>query len=1110
MNTYLQQLLTTSAFVLAGLVHCSAAAETQSLWMVGQRDNANGEFALAPKGYNQFKADGFFVVGQSDASRDWPYVQPGPVDNWAGGHPHSFAIAFGLKAQPASGQCRLVLDLLDTHSASPPRLVVEVNGQRFEKNTPPGAGDASVFGDPAKGREAIVEVAFPSEVLKAGNNELSITTASGSWMLYDSIELQCPPGAELGSVAPGTMLLGVDVPQVWLKDGERAVQPISVTLRHIGEGREATLRLDGAEPKALMLSNGVHTVELKAPAREQRQTVELNLEIAGQVAATRKFELAPPRIRNIWILPHSHVDIGYTHLQDEVVQVQISNLKTAMQLAKESANNPPGMRFKWNPEAVWSLDHFLQSATDAEREQFLKAVRAGDVGVDAMFGNMLTALCRPEELAQCFSFGARLSNLTGVPVESAAICDVPGWTWGIVPIMAQAGVKYFAIGPNHGDRVGTIHLWDNKPFYWVSQSKRERLLCWVVDNYHHLGNLDEHVQAHLTKLESIKFPYDTSFLFWVGQWPNGAVDNAPPDEKTVAKVVAWNNRYAAPRLTIGLAGEFFREFEKTHGSRVPEFSGDLTPYWEDGAGSTSRETAMNRASADRLSQSQTLFAMGDWKSYPVDQFDAAWKNVLLYSEHTWGAWCSISRPDDPFTLGQWKVKQAFALDADRQSRELLTAALPKPANQATEIDVFNTTQWERTSLATMPAELRAESVLDHDGRPVPSQRLASGEMVFLAKNVPPFGAKRFRLSTEAPQPKGSARAERSSLRTDKLQVDLDPVTGAVRSLRLAGLQQDFVDANAPVGLNDYRYLLGTDPKNAKANDPVNIRVVDAGPLVATLRVASGAPGCEKLVREIRVVDGFDHVEFINDVDRKSVREKDAVHFGYGFNVPDGRIHMETPWGVVRPNVDQLPGSCRNWFTVQRWVDISNPDFGVTWAPIDAPLMQIGGMTANLLGSVAFDLWMTNALESQTIYSWAQNNHWHTNYKVDQPGVTRFRFIIRPHHGGYKPAEAARFGVETTRPLLVASAPAGEHVQKALFKLHTNDVLIETVKPSTDGRALIIGLFGVTGKPTTAKLSWNGTEPDLWFTDLTEKPLRPANSGVEVPAYAVVYLRAELK
>lgn len=47
------------------------------LWQIGKRDNNNREFALAPKGYGEFREDGFFVIGQSDAKRDWPYVHPG-------------------------------------------------------------------------------------------------------------------------------------------------------------------------------------------------------------------------------------------------------------------------------------------------------------------------------------------------------------------------------------------------------------------------------------------------------------------------------------------------------------------------------------------------------------------------------------------------------------------------------------------------------------------------------------------------------------------------------------------------------------------------------------------------------------------------------------------------------------------------------------------------------------------------------------------------------------------------------------------------------------------------------------------------------------------------
>jgi hypothetical protein len=990
---------------------------------------------------------------------------------------------------------------------------VVLNGRASEKRLPGGGGDASIFGEPSKGRPFRWEIPVPAGTLRAGDNELTLTTLSGSWLLYDSLRLETSPGAELGQVSPRTELLGVRVPPVWIKENGNAAQPLTVSLRHVGAQVKARLLLGAKEAASLDLKNGLHTLELKAPAVEQTLKTTLSLVVGGQVLATTNLSLGPPRIRELWLLPHSHVDIGYTHRQDDVVGIQVGNLEKAMELARASAGNPPGMRFKWNPEAVWTLDHFLHRASPEQRETFLHAVKAGDVGVDALYGNMLTALCRPEELAECLAFGARLSNVTSVPVRSASICDVPGYTWGIVPVMAQAGVKYFAIGPNFGDRVGTIHLWDNKPFYWKSQSGRERILCWVVDNYHFLGDVEQNVLAQVERLQRMDFPYDLSFLFWVGQWPTGGVDNAPPDDKLPEKVMAWNAKYAAPKIVIGLAGDYFQEFERRHGAKLPEFSGDLTPYWEDGAGSTARETALNRASGDRLSQASALFAMRPEKAYPIEKFDAAWKNVLLYSEHTWGAWCSISKPDDAFTLDQWRGKQGFALEADKQSRELLAAALPQPHGPASSIDVFNTTQWPRTELAVVPPEIAdaaLQGVLDAHGRPMPSQRLSTGELVFLARDVPPFGAKRYRLTAASESFKSKTRTTGNLIESSSLRVELDPVTGAVKSLRLAGLDREFVDPKAPVGLNDFRYLLGTNASGAKPNGPVKISVLEPGPLVAALRIESDAPGCNRLVREVRVIEGLDRVELVNHVDRKSVREKDGVHFGFGFNVPAATLRMETPWAIVRPNVDQLMGSCRNWFTVQRWVDISSKNLGITWAPLDAPLMEIGGLTANLLGSVHFNEWMTNALDSSTIYSWAQNNHWHTNYKIDQPGLTTFRYILRPHRGGYSAAESARFGVETSRPLLVAPAednpPSGSLVQ-----VSSPDVLIETVKISEDGHALMLRLFGVSGKNQSVALKWADLKPSsIWLSDLTEKPLKQLNGRIPVPAFEIVNLRVNTK
>ena len=922
------------------------------------------------------------------------------------------------------------------------------------------------------------------------------------------LSAMAPAAAAVTPPVAVTRVSGVKVPPVWLNQDGKPTQALTVTLRHTGEELDATLQADGVEAAKVALKAGEQAIELKLPASEQARSVALRVMAAGKELAATRVELKPPGVRDLWILPHSHVDIGYTHRQEEIVKLQISNLETGIKLARDSAANPPGLRFKWNPEAVWSLDHYLRCATPEQRTGLLDAVRRGDVGVDGLYGNMLTGLCRPEELAQCLAIGAQVSNLTGVPLATASICDVPGYTWGLVPIMAQAGVKYFAIGPNFADRVGTIHQWDDKPFYWKSQSGGERVLCWVVDNYHHLGDLEKSVLDQVARLEGNGFPYSTSFIFWVGSWPGGGVDNAPPDEKIVEKALAWNAKYAAPKVSIGLTREFFADFERKHGAGLPELAGDLTPYWEDGAGSTSRETAMNRSSGDRLAQASALFAMREPRGYPAAKFQEAWKNVLLYSEHTWGAHCSISKPDDPFTLDQWQVKGGFARDAERQSTDLLKAALP-PATATNEIDVYNTTQWERTDLAVVPRELGGESVADAQGMPVPCQRLASGELAFRAKQVPPFGAKRYRLSELPPAAFVGAKVTGpATLQTPLLSVEVDPASGAVKSLRLGDEKHDYADPTAAVALNDYRYVLGTDAKGAQSNGPARIEVLEKGPLVASLRIESEAPGCDSLVREVRVVDGLDRVELVNRVARKSVREKDGVHFGFGFNVPAGTVRMETPWAVVRPNLDQLPGSCRNWFTVQRWVDVSNDNCGITWAPLDAPLMEIGGLTANLLGSVPFGAWMTTALDSQTLYSWAQNNHWHTNYKIDQPGVTTFRYILRPHRGGYAAAEAARFGHETTRPLLVAAA-GGPQAPASLLTVSPPGVLVETLKVSEDGKALIVRLFGVSGQAEVATLVWPGLKPAaVWLTDLTENPLRPAAGGIAVPAYGIVHLRAD--
>ena len=97
-------------------------------------------------------------------------------------------------------------------------------------------------------------------------------------------------------------------------------------------------------------------------------------------------------------------------------------------------------------------------------------MREHRIGVDAMYGNLLTGLARGEELLRQTEFATELGRRCGVKVDSMMISDVPGLIWGIVPSLAQAGVKYISDGPNAsrgmiGDRIGYVRVqWENHPF----------------------------------------------------------------------------------------------------------------------------------------------------------------------------------------------------------------------------------------------------------------------------------------------------------------------------------------------------------------------------------------------------------------------------------------------------------------------------------------------------------------------------------------------------------------------------------------------------------------------------------------------------------------------
>ena len=439
------------------------------------------------------------------------------------------------------------------------------------------------------------------------------------------------------------------------------------------------------------------------------------------------------------------------------------------------------------------------------------------------------------------------------------------------------------------------------------------------------------------------------------------------------------------------------------------------------------------------------------------------------------------------------------------------------------MDVCNTCSWPRTDLVLLPAGLKTpgDAVKTADGRTLRSQRLAVGELAVLVEDVPPFAARRLIFAPREISPgDGSAgaaeckaSARENTLENGRIKLAVDGESGAITSLAFDGNEQNLVDTKNGAGLNRYLYQQGRKPGNVAECRGQKISVADNGPLVASLVVEGDAPGCEQLTRRIQVVAGLDRVDISNRLDKKDIREAESVHLGFDFNIPQGEMHVDTPWAVVRPELDQLPGSCKNYLTVGRWVDVSNDKGGVTWAALDAPLIEVREITVDVPGPFGTAGWIEKLEPSGTFFSYIMNNYWETNYKASQGGRAEFRYSIRPHDGRFDAAAATRFGIERSTPLVAVpldekqlaarKSPAAE----PFLQVEPADVIVTSLKPSRDGKALMVRLFNPQAEACNVKLAWPSGGAKQIFRSATDEAEGEAISGaVELPGRGILTLR----
>ena len=61
-----------------------------------------------------------------------------------------------------------------------------------------------------------------------------------------------------------------------------------------------------------------------------------------------------------------------------------------------------------------------------------------------------------------------------------------------------------------------------------------------------------------------------------------------------------------------------------------------------------------------------------------------------------------------------------------------------------------------------------------------------------------------------------------------------------------------------------------------------------------------------------------------------VPQAEAVYVAFPFAPREGQIVYEAQGGIVRPGLDQIPGSSSDWQTVQNFLAVRHPQGQIVW------------------------------------------------------------------------------------------------------------------------------------------------------------------------------------
>ncbi|MEZ4749034.1 MAG: glycoside hydrolase, partial [Calditrichia bacterium] len=90
------------------------------------------------------------------------------------------------------------------------------------------------------------------------------------------------------------------------------------------------------------------------------------------------------KIKEILVLHHSHFDVGYTHTQPILWELQREFIDGALEMLDQTRDFPEHARPRWTCEVTAQVLKWLRSASPESVDKFRKYAQEKRIGISAM------------------------------------------------------------------------------------------------------------------------------------------------------------------------------------------------------------------------------------------------------------------------------------------------------------------------------------------------------------------------------------------------------------------------------------------------------------------------------------------------------------------------------------------------------------------------------------------------------------------------------------------------------------------------------------------------------------------------------------------------------